>query len=131
MIDGSQLDLIIADASLPPTRTVAVGQIAIEAPSAPGSESSRDAAASISREQMQREQRKVLMWFAAQSNPRTRHELADAIYPGTGGLGPACARVKALLDLGYLEEVGRSGKRATIAITSKGRNHFKNLKGAA
>lgn len=97
------------------------GQIRLEAPSAPGSASSAEAAALLTPEVMHGELRRVLIWFAAQSEPRTRHECAATVYPYDGGLDSACGRVNALVTLGYLEEIGRSGKRATLSITQAGR----------
>lgn len=96
-------------------------QIRIPAPAAPGSESSAEAAREIDGDAMQREMHKVLTWFAAQSEPRTRHECANVVYPYDGGLGPACGRINGLVALGCLEEVGRQGRRATLRITSAGR----------
>lgn len=97
------------------------GQIRLEAPSAAGSASSAEAAAAITPDIMHGELCRVLTWFAAQSEPRTRHECAATVYPYDGGLGSACGRVNALVTLGYLEEIGRSGKRSTLRITSTGR----------
>lgn len=92
------------------------------APSAPGSSSSEDAADQLERSgKAKRERRRVLIWFASQSEPRTRHELADALYPQTGGIGSACGRVADLMVLGWIVEVGRKDKRATLAITPTGR----------
>ena len=98
------------------------GTIRLEAPSAPGSSSSAEAAASITGDQMQAEMRRVLLWYAAQSEPRTRHECAAVVYQGReSALASTCGRVNALVTLGYLVEVGRSGKRATLSITTAGR----------
>jgi hypothetical protein len=98
------------------------GQIRLDAPSAPGSASSAEGAASISGDQMQAEMKKVLTWYAAQSEPRTRHECAAVVYQGReSALASTCGRVNALVTLGYLEEVGRQGKRATLSITDAGR----------
>lgn len=86
------------------------------------SATSEDAADDLERSgTAKRERRRVLVWFAAQSEPRTRHELAEALYPQSGGLGSACGRVNELVTLGWLEEVGRTGKRATLSITHRGR----------
>ena len=96
---------------------------------APGSESSRDAAEDLEQSgKLQRERRRVLIWFAAQNQPRTRHECAEQLYPESGGLGSACGRVNDLVHAGWLHEVGRQGKRATLAITDAGRLR---LRGAA
>lgn len=96
------------------------------------SSTSEDAADLLDRTQKaSRERRRVLVWFAAQSQPRTRHECADAVYPYTGGLGSACGRVNDLMVMGWLEEVGRQGKRATLRITDRGRKMAKLLVRAA
>lgn len=96
--------------------------IRFEAPRAPGSSSSDDAAAELEQSgKLQRERRRVLVWFAAQNQPRTRHECAEQLYPESGGLGSACGRVNDLIHAGWLAEVGRQGKRSTIAITASGR----------
>jgi hypothetical protein len=94
-------------------------EIRTPAPVAPGSETSALAAEKVD---TQAELRKVLLWFAAQSEARTRHECADALYShlGSGAVGPACARINELVTFGCLEEVGRQGKRATLAITGRG-----------
>lgn len=86
-------------------------------PVAPGSATSEAASHTV---RAQRELRRVIVWFAAQSEPRTRHECAAALYPYDGGIGSACGRINTLLFTGDLEEVGRQGKRATIAITAQG-----------
>jgi hypothetical protein len=102
------------------------------APSAPGSASSEDAADELrSSGKLQRERRRVLIWFAAQNQPRTRHECAEALYPVSGGLGSACGRVNDLIVLGWLAEVGKHGKRATLALTERGRRFALSLTRAA
>lgn len=93
------------------------------APHAPGSETSRAAAELVS---VDGECLRCLQWFARQPVPRTRQELAVAIYPpkrpgDVAGLGPACGRVNDLVTLKYLAEVGRQGRRATLAVTDAGR----------
>jgi len=86
------------------------------------SSTSEDAADQLERSgKAKRERRRVLVWFAAQSEPRTRQECADQLYPQSGGIGSACGRVNELVCLGWLEEVGRKDKRATISITHRGR----------
>jgi len=86
------------------------------------SATSEDAADQLERSgKAKRERRRVLVWFAAQSEPRTRHECADQLYPQSGGIGSACGRVNELVCLGWLEEVGRKDKRATLSITHSGR----------
>ncbi len=91
-------------------------------PVAPGSRSSEEAAGQLERSgKIQRERRRVLIWFAAQSEPRTRHQCADELYPHSGGLGSACGRVNDLMVMGWLEEFGRQGKRSTLRITAHGR----------
>jgi hypothetical protein len=102
--------------------------IRLPAHRAPGSASSDDAADLLERTgRAKRERRRVLLWFAGQSEPRTRHECADVLYPVSGGLGSACGRVNDLMVLGWLEEVGMQGKRATLAITRRGRQMAKLL----
>jgi hypothetical protein len=93
------------------------------APSAPGSATSAEAAELVS---VDGECLRCLLWFARQAEPRTRQELAMAVYPAkragdVPGLGPACGRVVDLVELKYLEECGRQGKRATLRITDAGR----------
>jgi len=106
--------------------------IRTEAPSAPGSETSREAAALVS---VDGECLRCLRWYASQPGPRTRYELAAAVYPvGPGrdvmGIGPACGRTNDLVELGYLEEVGRDGRRATLSVTTKGRAWLAKRKAA-
>ncbi len=98
-------------------------EIRTPAPSAPGSETSREAAELVS---VDGECLRCLLWFARQALPRTRQELAMAVYPAkrvgdVPGLGPACGRVADLVELKYLAEVGRDGKRSTLAITEAGK----------
>ena len=86
------------------------------------SSTSEDAADQLERSgKAKRERRRVLVWFAAQSEPRTRHECAEMLYPQSGGIGSACGRVAELVTLGWLEEIGRKEKRATLFITHRGR----------
>ena len=116
------------DFYLPPKKPVDFGLFApntlhFPAKSAPGSETSREAAELVS---IDGECLRCLRWFAGQKEPRTRQELAMAVYPpkrvgDVPGLGPACGRVADLVELKYLEEVGRSGKRATLTVTEAGR----------
>lgn len=94
--------------------------VSLPVPSAPGSASSEDAADAMTAEQVQTEQRRVLLWFAAQSEPQTRHACADALYAYTGGIGPACGRINGLIAGRCLEECGRIGKRALVRITRHG-----------
>lgn len=92
--------------------------IQLDAPSAPGSETSAEAAELV---QVDRECAKVLTWFAAQSQPRTRHECAAMVYPDTDhGDTSVCARVDQLKFLKYLAQVGRQGRRSTLIVTTKG-----------
>ncbi len=96
------------------------------------SATSEDAADEMDRAgKAKRERRRVLIWYAAQSEPRTRHECAEALYPQSGGLGSACGRVNELTSLGWLVEVGRKDKRATLSITDRGRQMAKLLVRAA
>lgn len=96
------------------------------------SATSEDAADELERAgKAKRERRRVLIWFAAQSEPRTRHECADQLYPQSGGLGSACGRVAELTSLGWLIEVGRKDKRATLQITDRGRQMARLLTRAA
>jgi hypothetical protein len=100
--------------------------IRLPAHRAPGSASSDESAELLERlGKAKRERRRVLLWFAAQSQPRTRHECADVLYPVSGGLGSACGRINDLVTLKWLEEVGKQGKRATLQITSRGRQMAK------
>ena len=72
-------------------------------PVAPGSDTSAVAGEELDRAgKARKERRRVLLYFAAQSEPRTRHELAEALYPQTGGIGSACGRVADLMVLGQL-----------------------------
>lgn len=88
---------------------------------APGSETSELAAAEL-RAFVIDERLKVLEWFARQSSPKTRHECAAAVYEGKdSALGSACGRINELIFQRLLEEVGRQGRRATLAITDRGR----------
>lgn len=97
-------------------------RIGFPAPAAPGSETSRLAAEALDRKNRRREVTRCLEWFARQTAPRTRNELADALY--AGHLGSACGRVNDLMIVGWIEEVGRAGKRATLSITSAGRHEL-------
>jgi hypothetical protein len=101
--------------------------IHIPAPSAPGSDSSRDAAELVS---VDGECLRCLTWYAAQREPATRYELALAVYPPepnkpegrkVAGTGPACGRTNTLVELKYLEEIGRKGRSATLRVTPAGR----------
>ncbi len=92
---------------------------------APGSETSREAAELVS---IDGECLRCLIWYAQQPTPRTRYDLAVAVYPPdpkknrkTAGVGPACGRTNDLVTLGYLVEVGRDGRSATLGVTEKGR----------
>lgn len=102
----------------------AVPVIRTEAKSAQGSETSREAAELVS---VDGECLRCLLWYAKQPGPRTRYELAAAVYPvvignrDVMGIGNACGRTNDLVELKYLEEVGRNGRRATLAVTSAGR----------
>lgn len=98
-------------------------ELRFPAPSAPGSETSRDAAQLVS---VDGECLRCLQWFARQASPRTRQELAMAVYPAkhstdVPGLGPACGRVNDLVTLGYLEGAGRQGRRELLRVTDRGR----------
>ncbi|MES2359994.1 MAG: hypothetical protein V4529_16765 [Gemmatimonadota bacterium] len=96
------------------------------------SATSEDAADELERAgKAKRERRRCLIWFASQSEPRTRHELADALYQQTGGIGSACGRCAEVISLGWLEEIGRKEKRATISITDRGRQMARLLTRAA
>jgi len=102
------------------------------APVAPGSDTSALAGEELDRAgKARKERRRVLLYFAAQSEPRTRHELAEALYPQTGGIGSACGRVADLMVLGWLAEVGRKDKRSTLAITPSGRQMARLLSRSA
>lgn len=119
------------DAPVPRSRTP--DTLRFPAPSAPGSETSREAAELVS---VDGECLRCLRWFARQAEPRTRQELAMAVYPAkrpgdVPGLGPACGRTNDLVTLGYLEEVGRAGRRATLAVTEAGRRWLKRRGEAA
>lgn len=99
--------------------------IRVPAPVAPGSETSREAAALVP---IDGESLRCLKWYAEQPGPRTRYDLAVAVYPPdekkkrkAAGTGPACGRTNLLVTLGYLEEVGRDGRSATLAVTDRGR----------
>jgi hypothetical protein len=107
--DPDTLDLFGGDDSLP----------RIPAPSAPGSETSEDAADALTPDDIQREQRRVLVWYAAQSQPQTRHACAAALYEGE--TGPACGRINALIAGRLLEESGKVGRRALVQLTKHGR----------
>lgn len=73
-------------------------RVQFPAPAAPGSVTSRRAAASIDAGGKRRKEvTRCLEWFARETVPRTRHELAAALYPSDGGLGSACARVNDLM----------------------------------
>lgn len=94
-------------------------------PAAPGSVTSRRAAEQLEASGRRRKEvTRCLEWFSAQRIPRTRHELADALYPVTGGLGSACARVNDLMICGWIDVAGREGKRETLTITDAGRREL-------
>jgi hypothetical protein len=96
------------------------------------SATSEDSADQLERSgKAKRERRRVLVWFAAQSEPRTRHECAEVLYPQSGGIGSACGRVAELVTLEWLKEVGRKEKRATLVITDRGRQMARLLVRAA
>jgi hypothetical protein len=102
-----------------------VPTIQTPAPVAPGSETSREAAELVS---VDGECLKCLLWYHRQPGPRTRYDLAIAVYPPdptkhrkVAGTGPACGRTNDLVELGYLVEVGRDGRSATLAVTDNGR----------
>ncbi len=95
------------------------------APVAPGSETSEEASKLVP---VDGECLRCLRWYAEQPGPRTRYDLAIAVYPPdekkgrkVAGTGPACGRTNDLVELGYLEEVGRDGRSATLAVTAAGR----------
>ena len=92
-------------------------------PVAPGSETSRAAADNVNR---RKEIERVLIWFAAQTEPRTTHECAAVLYPNTG-TGSACPRINELVFLKCLERVGKQGRRATLRITAKGRDEANTI----
>lgn len=101
-------------------------RVQFPAPTAPGSETSREAGEAIDATgQRQREVTRCLQWFAAQTEPRTRNQLAGELYcdavTNEVSLGSACARVFDLVTMGWVQEVGRKGKRATLSITDAGR----------
>lgn len=92
--------------------------IQLDAPSAAGSVTSELAADSV---QVDHECYRVLLYFASQSEPRTRHDCAAVVYAGTDhGVPSVCARVNALVFLKLLVEVGKKGKRSTLIVTTKG-----------
>lgn len=100
-------------------------RVGFPAPSAPGSETSRRAAEEMDRRgKRRREVTRCLEWFERQGGPRTRHELAAALYPDTGGIGSACGRVDDLLVCGWIEVIGKDGKRETLQITDAGRKEL-------
>lgn len=100
-------------------------RVRFDAPSAPGSVTSRRAAESINAGGKRRKEvTRCLEWFARQSVPRTRHELAAALYPADGGLGSACARVNDLMICGWIDVAGREAKRETLTITPSGRQEL-------
>lgn len=89
-------------------------------PVAPGSATSREAAEELDRTgKRQKQVARCLRWFGEQAEPRTRNELAAALYGGH--LGSACGRANDLMTMGWIAEVGRQGKRATLSITANGR----------
>lgn len=97
-----------------------VQQVQWPAPVAPGSVTSQRAAESITRlGKRQKSLKLVLKWFAAQSVPRTRYELADALFKGR--TGPACGRVSEAKVMGWLEVVSMKGRRETLRLTASGR----------
>lgn len=119
MSDGGTLDLF--DSSR------AGDRVRFSAPVAPGSGTSRRAAEHL--EQSGRRRREVtrcLEWFARQDGPRTRHELAAALYPDVGGIGSACGRVDDLYVCGWIEVVGKDGRRETLQITTTGRKELEH-----
>lgn len=98
-------------------------RIQFPVPVAPGSETSRLAAEQLEKSGKRRKEvTRCLEWFARQTEPRTRNELADALYDGH--LGSACGRVNDLMIVGWVDEVGRQGKRATLVITPSGRKEL-------
>lgn len=100
-------------------------RVRFPAPVAPGSATSRRAAEQLEEGGRRRKEvTRCLEWFSKQSVPRTRHELADALYPTTGGLGSACARVNDLMICGWIDVSGRDGKRETLTITDAGRREL-------
>lgn len=87
------------------------------------SETSEASADALTLGQLDRECRRVFAWFAAQTEGRTRHDCADALYHGN--TGSSCARINALVGNGWLREVGRNGKRSTLRVTTPAeRTHF-------
>lgn len=101
--------------------------IRTRAPVAPGSETSAEAAEAMEQNgRMTEELRRVLIWYAAQSEPRTTHEMAAVLYPDTG-TGSACPRVSELVFRECLQRVGRQGKRSTLIVTAKGRQEADRL----
>lgn len=84
-------------------------------------DASEAAADSLSADTLERECRRVYVWFAAQAVPRTRHECAAVLYMGADGianLGSSTGRINALVGNGWLIEVGKQGKRGTLRITT-------------
>ncbi len=96
-----------------------MADIRMPVPVAPGSSTSEEAAEAMTDDKRRRELWRVLTWFAAQSEPRTTHDMAAVLYPDTG-TGSACPRVNELVFRGYLERCGRVGKRSTLRCTYKG-----------
>jgi hypothetical protein len=135
---GETLDSFFGGVCVEPSKAPAT--IHTPAPVAPGSATSEEAAKLVS---VDGECLRCLQWYAGQTGPRTRYDLALAVYPAdpdnpnprkrrrVAGTGPACGRTNDLMELGYLEEVGRDGRSATLAVTERGRVWLAKRRAAA